>query len=71
MNMKKILAALAFMVSLGAAAEDFKDVPKAWKWVGKNEVALTYDHSFTGAKDFSVNAVNGKVTEGICYPVQT
>ena len=42
----------------------------AWKWVGKNEVALTYDYSFTGAKDFSVNAVTGKVTEGISYPAK-
>ena len=53
LNMKKCLIALVLLVSVAASAKDFNDVPSAWKWVGKNEVALTYDYSFTGAKDFS------------------
>ena len=68
--MKKILTALALLVSVGVSAKDFNDIPSAWKWVGKNEVALTYDHSYTGDKDFSVNAVTGKVSEGISYPAK-
>lgn len=70
MNMKKCLIALVLLVSVAASAKDFNDVPSAWKWVGKNEVALTYDYSFTGAKDFSVNAVTGKITDGINYPAK-
>ena len=70
LNMKKCLTALVLMVSVAASAKDFNDIPSAWKWVGKNEVALTYDYSFTGDKDFSVNAVTGKVTEGINYPAK-
>lgn len=68
--MKKCLTALVLLVSVAASAKDFNDVPSAWKWVGKNEVALTYDYSFTGAKDFSVNAVTGKITDGINYPAK-
>ena len=49
MNMKKCLTALVLLVSVAASAKDFNDVPSAWKWVGKNEVAKTYDYSFTGA----------------------
>ena len=63
--MKKLLAVLALSVSVTVSAKDFNDIPRAWKWVGINEVALTYDYSFTGEKDFRVNAVTGKVTEGI------
>lgn len=70
MNMKKCLIALVLLMSVAASAKDFNDVPSAWKWVGKNEVALTYDYSFTGAKDFSVNAVTGKITDGINYPAK-
>lgn len=70
MNKKMRLVALALMVSLGVSAKDFNDIPNAWKWVGKNEVALSYDYSFTGDKDFSVNALTGKVTEGISYPAK-
>ena len=49
LNMKKCLIALVLLVSVAASAKDFNDVPSAWKWVGKNELALTYDYSFTGA----------------------
>lgn len=70
MNTKMRLTALALLVSLGVSAKDFNDIPNAWKWVGKNEVAMSYDYSFTGDKDFSVNAVTGKVTEGISYPAK-
>lgn len=64
MNMKKCLIALVLLMSVAASAKDFNDVPSAWKWVGKNEVALTYDYSFTGDKDFSVNAVTGRLLRG-------
>ena len=68
--MKKCLTVLVMMISLGVCAKDFNDIPNAWKWVGKNEVAMSYDYSFTGDKDFSVNAVTGKVTEGVSYPAK-
>ena len=61
---------LALLLSAGVPAKDFNDIPSAWKWVGENEVALTYDRSFTGDKDFSVNAVTGKVTKRISYPAK-
>ena len=68
--MKKCLTVLVMMISLGVCAKDFNDIPNAWKWVGKNEVAMSYDYSFTGDKDFSVNAVTGKITEGVSYPAK-
>ena len=43
MNMKKCLIALVLLMSVAASAKDFNDVPSAWKWVGKNEVALMYN----------------------------
>ena len=70
MNIRKYVTVLVMMVSLGVSAKDFNDIPNAWKWVGKNEVAMSYDYSFTGSKDFSVNAVTGKITDGISYPAK-
>lgn len=50
--MKKCLIALVLLMSVAASAKDFNDVPSAWKWVGKNEVALTYDYSLRGIRTF-------------------
>ena len=70
MNIRKYVTVLVMMVSLGVSAKDFNDIPNAWKWVGKNEVAMSYDYSFRGSKDFSVNAMTGKITDGISYPAK-
>ena len=71
LNMRKILFVVAVVACTAAGAQDFERIPAAWKWVGKNEVAFTYDWSFSGEKDFSVNTANGKVTGDIdyCSPV--
>ena len=70
--MRKLFATISLVLLAGAGlfAQEFNDVPRLWKWVGKDEVAFTYDGSFKGEKDFVVNAKKGTVRTGISYPAK-
>ena len=56
--MRKLFATISLVLLAGAGlfAQEFNDVPRLWKWVGKDEVAFTYDGSFKGEKDFEGGA---------------
>ena len=47
---------MAVLVCTAAGAQDFERIPAAWKWVGKNEVAFTYDWSFRDRKSTRLNS---------------
>ncbi len=67
--MKRLLTiAVCLACWASASAQVFNDIPFDWKWVGKSEVALSYDGSFAGEKDYSIDAATHKVTKGIKYP---
>ena len=67
--MKRLLTiAVCLACWASAYAQVFNDIPFDWKWVGKSEVALSYDGSFAGEKDYSIDAATHKVTKGIKYP---
>lgn len=61
-----IAAALAALASLHA--QEFNSVPATWKWTSQNEVAFSYNGSYTDDKAFSIRATDHKVTEGIKAP---
>ena len=48
---------------LSAVAQEFNPVPRAWKWIDKDEVIFTYDGTYADSTAFVVNARTGKRTE--------
>ena len=70
--MKRIMLSIALsaLAAVSVCAQEYNDVPRLWKWVGKDEVAFTYDGSFKGEKDFVMNAAKGTVRTGISYPAK-
>ena len=67
--MKKYLAAMIFgLFAMSAGAQEFKQVPKAWKWVSDREVMFTYDGTYYDSTAFKVDARTGRRTDGVCAP---
>lgn len=65
--MRKIVLILTFLASVALQAQVSNDFPSDWKWVGQDEVALTYDGTFAGEKDYSLNVKSRKKTVGIDF----
>ena len=67
--MKRLLTFAVCLVFWAAAdAQVFNDIPFSWKWVGDRDVALSYDGTFAGEKDYSINAATQAVAKGIRFP---
>ena len=66
--LRKCLFIWGVMLSLSMAAQEFNDIPKAWKWISNDEVAFSYDGSYTDSLAFSMNARTGDVKNGIKAP---
>ena len=69
--MKKLF--LMFLIGLGAmtvSAQEFNRIPLAWKWIGTDEVAFSYNGTFVDEGAFSVNARSRKRTDGIKAPAK-
>lgn len=68
--MRKSLFALAllFGAAVSLSAQVFNRIPRDWKWISPDEVAFTYDGSYTDAGAFSVTMPGHHVTEGIKAP---
>ena len=65
--MKLALSVLSMFVVISvAAAQEFNDIPKSWKWLSDTEVVFTYDGSYEDS--FSVDAHTGKRTENVKAP---
>ena len=65
---KMILVMVASAVVTAAAAQEFENVPKSWKWIGNEEVIFSYDGTFTDSTAFSINAHTGSRNEGVKAP---
>lgn len=69
--MKRILTILSLaMVALGAAAQEYNQVPAAWKWLSNTEVAFSMNRSFTDETCYSLDAVTLKKKEGVKAPAK-
>ena len=67
--MKKILVLLIISVlTLKTGAQEFKNVPKAWKWVSDKEVAFSYDGTYEDSTAFIFNARTGRRVDGVRVP---
>lgn len=56
--------------SIESIGQEFNNMPRNWKWLDNEKVALSYDGSFTDSAAFAVNATNHKITTGIKAPAK-
>ena len=69
--MKRIIvAALAALMTVGAVAQEFNPIPRAWKWLDDDDVIFSYDGTYADESAFSVNARTGKRTEDATAPAK-
>ena len=67
--MKKIILTIVVVYAcVGAWAQEFNKVPRAWKWVNDREVVFSYDGSYEDSTAFKVDARTGKRVEGVRAP---
>ena len=64
------MSLLASLMTVVAAAQEFNPIPRAWKWIGDNEVLFTYDGTFADTTAFAVNAGKGSVRTGVYAPAK-
>ena len=55
---------------ISVAAQEFNPIPRAWKWIDKDEVIFTYDGTYADSTAFAVNARTGKRIEGVTSPAK-
>ena len=69
--MNRVLAIVLLAVSaLTAGAQEFNQIPRAWKWIGNEEVIFTYDGTYEDDASFVFNARKVKRIEGIKAPAK-
>ena len=66
--MKKLLFISLLLTALSVSAQEFNPVPRAWKWLDDEQVAFTYDGTYTDSSAFSVNARTCARAGGIKAP---
>ena len=67
--MKRIILILCVAtMSLSAYAQEFYQVPRAWKWTSLEDVVFSYDGTYADEAAYSVNARSGKMTAGVKAP---
>ena len=64
----KFTILLLFAVAGIAAAQEFNQIPKSWKWLSDTEVVFSYDASYTDTSAFSVDASSGARRNGVKAP---
>lgn len=65
--MKRIITVFLFAtIVMVAAAQEFNNIPRSWKWLDNEEVAFSYNGTFTDA--FAIDAKSHKVREGVSAP---
>ena len=69
--MNRVLAIVLLAVTaLTAGAQEFNPIPRAWKWIGNEEVIFTYNGTYEDDASFVFNARKGKRTDGIKAPAK-
>ena len=70
-NMRRIVLVTVMLIAVAsAAAQEFNPIPRAWKWLGNEEVIFSYDGSFADSSAFVLNARSGKRIEGVAAPAK-
>ena len=67
--MKRLMVSLALAALVtGAFAQEFNQIPTAYKWLGDKEVAFTYDGKYTDDACFKLVLPKGTKVEGVKSP---
>ena len=67
--MKQLITILLLSAAVRtAAAQEFNDIPKVWKWLNDTEVIFSYDGTYADSTAFSVDACTGERKEGVKAP---
>ncbi|MGN1215271.1 MAG: DPP IV N-terminal domain-containing protein [Candidatus Cryptobacteroides sp.] len=66
--MKNCMTAICLALSVCAAAQAGPKFPAAWKWVGEDELAVSFDASFNSPEDYVVNARTRNRVPECCFP---
>ena len=66
----RIITFVLLCIGLSAAAQEFNNIPRAWKWVSADKVAFTYDGTYMDNSAFAVNPRSGHRTDGVKYPAK-
>ncbi len=53
---------------LPAVAEDFREVPSAWKWISDHEVVFSYNGKYTDSTAFSYDTRKSVIRSGVTAP---
>ena len=59
---------MLFAAASVMAAQEFNEVPKAWKWVSDSEAVFTYDGTFADEGTFSMNVCSQSRKDGVKAP---
>ena len=69
--MKRVfLIAMSLVMMTSMYAQEFNAIPRAWKWLGNEEVIFTYDGTYKDADAFAYNARTEKRREGVSAPAK-
>ena len=69
--MKKVLMILVVLcATVATGAQEFNQIPRAWKWTGDSEVLFTYDGTFADSDAFAMNPKNGQRRSGVSAPAK-
>ena len=68
MNKRIVLLMVLVLAAAGAWAQEFNDMPRAWKWIGNEEVIFSYDGTYYDSTAFAVNARTGKRIDEVMAP---
>ena len=69
--MRRIVLVIVMLIAAASAsAQEFNPIPRAWKWLGNEEVIFSYDGSFADSSAFVFNTRNGKRIEGVSAPAK-
>ena len=65
-----VLSVLMAAACVGAWAQEFNAVPRAWKWLDADDVIFTYDGTYADVEAFAVNARTGKRKDDVMAPAK-
>lgn len=65
-----VLMVMSLMMTMTISAQEYNPVPRAWKWIGAEEVIFTYDGTYEDSEAFVLNVRNGRRTDGVKAPAR-
>ena len=65
---KSLFVSIFVLLAFAAGAQEFNQVPRAWKWLNTKEVIFTYDGTYCDSSAFKVDARTGRRYDDVCAP---